>query len=390
MYKIKPSEKITILSLSWRDIKSPKSGGAEIHTHEMFKRANSDRYRIIHISMGDDRNKDYEIIDGITYLRRGNFATVILYACLFYCSNRKNIDFVIDQCNTHRFFTKFYVNRKKRIFYIHQLTREIWDIHLGFPFNKIGKYLETALLRLNKDDFTITISDSTKKDLLDVGFDGNKVIIVPEYITNKPWEKEKHLEKKQPSQFVYCGRYAKYKGIDVSIEALAIVRKKGRDARLVVVGKKDEAYLDEVLNPLCKRLDLSISETDKDADVFLTGFISDDEKIKIMSESRCLLFPSIREGWGLIITEAAVVGTPSIVFNSPGSIDAVNKGKAGYLCEINDEKNVAEKMILSIDDEEGYMKMRDMAYDFSCEYLKWGENTDAIDEIIGKIQNENI
>lgn len=35
--KIEVSNKITILALSWRDIKAPKAGGAEVHTHEMPK-----------------------------------------------------------------------------------------------------------------------------------------------------------------------------------------------------------------------------------------------------------------------------------------------------------------------------------------------------------------
>ena len=92
--------KLTILALSWRDIKAPKSGGAEVHTHEMLSRADKSKYEIIHFSprIGDAPKK--EIIDGVTYLRSGNIITVIFEAMKYYKRHRNQIDFVIDQCNT--------------------------------------------------------------------------------------------------------------------------------------------------------------------------------------------------------------------------------------------------------------------------------------------------
>lgn len=44
------NSRITILALSWRDIKAPKAGGAEVHTHEILKRADKDKYCIYHFS----------------------------------------------------------------------------------------------------------------------------------------------------------------------------------------------------------------------------------------------------------------------------------------------------------------------------------------------------
>ena len=150
MKKIKNSSKTTILALSWRDIKSPNAGGAEVHTHEMLKRADKSKYRIYHLATRAKNQPESEVIDGVTYLRHGNALTVILAAIQFYRKNRNNIDFVIDQCNTHRFFTPFWVPARKRIFYIHQLTKEIWDYSAKFPLSTIGKLTEEWMLRLNR------------------------------------------------------------------------------------------------------------------------------------------------------------------------------------------------------------------------------------------------
>lgn len=70
-------KKITILALSWRDIRSPKAGGAEVHTHEMLSRADKKKYKIYHFSARNEGQAEYEEIDGITYIRHGNVFTVI-------------------------------------------------------------------------------------------------------------------------------------------------------------------------------------------------------------------------------------------------------------------------------------------------------------------------
>ena len=103
--KLESDPRITVLALSWRDIKAPKAGGAEIHTHEMLSRADHKKIRIIHFSPLFDSASPDETIDGVRYLRQGNIFSVISAAHAFYRANRDRIDFVIDQCNTHRFYT---------------------------------------------------------------------------------------------------------------------------------------------------------------------------------------------------------------------------------------------------------------------------------------------
>lgn len=49
---LKRDSRITIMALSWRDIKSPTAGGAEVHTHEMLRRIDRSSYRVIHIAQG--------------------------------------------------------------------------------------------------------------------------------------------------------------------------------------------------------------------------------------------------------------------------------------------------------------------------------------------------
>jgi len=360
-----------ILFLSWRDIKAPKKGGAEIFTHEMIKRLDKNKFEIIHFSPEFPGGASEETIDGVQYLREGSILSVVLKAKKYYCENKKDIDYVVDQCNTHRFFTRFWVEKHKRIFFIHQLTREIWDMNTSFPVNVIGRVSETPFLKLSKDDPTITVSQSTKDDLIDIGFDPGKVTILPEGIDFIPWNPADFLSKEEEPTFIYVGRYSNYKGIDKAVEAFCRLKADYPKARLWVVGKKKEEYVNEVLLPIVKSYETS--HLSIEGDITYWGFVSEEKKLELMSRSHCLLFPSLREGWGLIITEAAAVGTPSIGFNSAGIRDALKKGEAGYLCTNNTVEDLIKEMKSVIEDRKKYDLMRDAAYKFSLNF-HW-ENT---------------
>lgn len=364
-------KKITILALSWRDIRSPKAGGAEVHTHEMLSRADKSRYKICHFATRGKGQAAREEIGGVTYIRHGNAISVIFAAMRYYRKHRDNIDFVIDQCNTHRFFTPLWVEQGKRIFYIHQLTKEIWDYSAKFPLSKIGKALEESFLRLNRHDPVITVSESTRDELVERGYDKNKIKIIYNGVPFRPWERDKWCRKEAEPTFIYAGRYSPYKGIDVAVRALAVVKKDYPGARLWIIGKKDNEYVEENLMPVCRDNNLSwedAADGSPSGDIISWGYVSEEKKLELLSRSWALLFPSIREGWGIPVTEAGCVGTPCIAFDSPGIREAVDYGKAGYLCGENTAGGLARQMRRAVSDKMLYNAKRESAYQYSSRF----------------------
>lgn len=376
------SGKIRILALSWRDIKSPTAGGAEVNTHAIFKCLDPKVYSITHISPLYENLQERECIDGITYIRHGNIFTVIPFAVRFYKKYRDCFDYVIDQCNTHRFFTPFWVKRDKRIFLIYQLTRDIWDINMKFPFSKIGKLMENLFLFFNKNDITITESESTKQDLIKIGFCEKKIFIIPIIMNINPWQPEEFLNKSIMPRYVYVGRYAKYKGIDFAVEAVGLLKKEDIKSQLIILGRKDQEYIRSILLPICRKFNLSTSMPENyhhdedyyDADIVFAGYVSEIEKLKTLSSARALIFPSNREGWGIPVSEAAYVGTPSIVFNSEGLVDAVDYGNAGYVCMEKSAFGIYQQMRNVLEDKDLYTRMRNNCYEFTKEYLNVNVN----------------
>jgi len=364
----KESNKITILALSWRDIESPDKGGAEVQTHAMLTSLPRDKYQIIHISPLYAGMQEYSEIDGISYYRDGTIYSVIWYAFVFYQHNHKRIDVVIDQCNTHRFFTPLYVSAKKRILYIHQMTREIWRISMRYPLCIVGEKLEDFITKIYRKGNTITVSESTKKNLTDLGFDKDKILIIPQMLKQKPVPYNEIPNKYETPTFVYVGRYSPYKGIDVAVEALGLLKKEYTNCKLHILGGYSSDYVETYLRPICEKYSIVIGQS-LDCDVCCDGFVSEEDKLSILGKSHALLFPSIREGWGIPISEAAYVGTPSIVFDSDGLRDAVDYGRAGYLTEENTANCLAKNMKDVIENTENYERIRRNAYEFTREYL---------------------
>lgn len=277
---------------------------------------------------------------------------------------------------------------RKRIFYIHQLTREIWDINLKFPFNVLGRKLENGMLKLQRRDFVITVSESTKMELVELGFDKDKIFIIPNAISSNlyAYTVSTNIDKKN-KDFVYVGRYSKYKGIDAAVEAIGLVNKRYPDVKLRILGRENSDFIREVLKPLARNNNLTIGADDNN-NIVLCGFVSESEKCKYLEKSLALLFPSKREGFGIPIIEAGALSTPSIVYDSPGLRDAVDYGRAGYICENSTPSELANLMISCIENKKEYVIKSKAAHQFA-QGFNWDKNPVIYDEMMRVIKNNN-
>jgi glycosyltransferase involved in cell wall biosynthesis len=77
------------------------------------------------------------------------------------------------------------------------------------------------------------------------------------------------------------------------------------------------------------------------------GFATADTVDAEMRRAMCLLAPSIREGYGLVVVEAAARGTPSIVVAGPdnAAVELIEEGVNGCVCESSDPEAIAEAIV---------------------------------------------
>jgi len=343
-----------ILILNWRDIKNPLSGGAEVLTHEMAKRWIRWGHQVTQFSATFPGGEKEEIIDGVRVIRRGkpdirSFSLPVhFWAFWYYLTKfRGKFDVVVDEIHGIPFFTPLFVKEKK-VALICEVAKEIWDQMFKFPWNLAGRLVEKFYFKIYKNIHFLTISPSTKKDLISAGIPSSNITILPMGVTlNLP----KKLPPKESSPtFIFVGRLCKMKGIDEAIGAFSLLIKDFPRAKFWIVGDGEKEYVDYL-----KRL---VRHKKLKNQVKFFGFVSEKEKFKLLAKAHLLLHPSRREGWGLVVHEANSVDTPVVAYNSPGLRDVVKNGKNGLLCQENTSENMAQLTIRLLKNKTLYQKLQ--------------------------------
>ena len=256
-------------------------------------------------------------IDGIHVVRAGHQWSVHAQAIRRYRGRlRDRFDVVIDEVNTMPFFTPLWAGIPS-VLLMFQLAREVWWYESRFPISLLGYALEPWYLRPYRRTAAFTISRSTIDDLRRLGFRG-PITLVP--IGLEPIAAP-CVERAPIPTFLYVGRLAPSKRVHDLLEAFARFRTTDQPAKLWLVGDGPQAYLRR-LRQLAARLRL-------DQDVEFLGRLDAEAKHGRMAQAHALLVASVREGWGLVVTEAAACGTPSIVYDVPGLRDAVRHEVTG-------------------------------------------------------------
>jgi glycosyltransferase involved in cell wall biosynthesis len=258
-------------------------------------------------------------IDGIHVVRAGHQWSVHLQAMRRYRGRlRGRFDAVIDEVNTMPFFTPLWAGIPSFLL-MFQLAREVWWHESRFPINLVGYALEPWYLRPYRRTPAFTISQSTIDDLRRLGFQSS-ITLVP--IGIEPVNPPAVTRATNPT-FLYVGRLAPSKRVHEILEAFRQFRAAGERARLWLVGDGDPGHVAR-LRRLALRLGI-------DQDVEFLGRLDAAAKHARMAESHAVLMASVREGWGLVVTEAAACGTPALVYDVPGLRDAVRNEETGLV-----------------------------------------------------------
>jgi glycosyltransferase involved in cell wall biosynthesis len=310
---------VRILILNWRCPRNPKAGGAERLTYGIARRLVEQGDEVEWFSATFPGAPSREEIDGIRFVRAGRQWTVHFHAFRVYRKFlRARFDVIIDEVNTIPFFTPWW-SSIPCFMLIPQLAREVWWYESKFPLSAIGYALEPLYLRLYRNVPAFTISESTHKDLVRLGFSG-PITVVPVGLEHT--EPKISLKARRPT-FIYVGRMAPSKRVGGIIRAFHLFHQAVDGAQLWLVGDGPAKYERE-LRRLVGRLGLVL-------DVHFLGRLTNQEKAERVAQAHMLLMASVREGWGLVVSEAGALGTPTVGYDVPGLRDSVANDKTGLL-----------------------------------------------------------
>jgi glycosyltransferase involved in cell wall biosynthesis len=364
---------MNILILNWRDIKNPLSGGAEIVTLQHAKAWVKAGHTVDWFTSKFPGGKKNEIIEGVNIIRKGNPITLFLHVPLFYLFSNRRYNLVIDEIHGIPFLTPLYVRHKKLVF-IHEVAEEIWDYMYSFPINKLGKMIEKVYFKLYKNVIFWTDAESTIKDLQRFGIKRSQCIAIPCPINNDVFLGK--IEKEQEPTYIFVSRLVKMKGVEEVLKAFEYIMKQHKKAQLWLVGSGEKQYILSLQNMARSH---GIHEN-----VTFFGYVPEDKKLKLMRSAHILLHASVKEGWGLVVLEAASQGTPAVVYNNGSLKEVVKNGKTGIVVKKNISSLLAEEALSLYGDKKRYKDYQENGIAW-VKSLKWEDVTKRSLDLISSI-----
>jgi glycosyltransferase involved in cell wall biosynthesis len=335
-----------IAILNWRDSAHPDAGGAEVFVHEIGRRWVADGNHVTLHSSVRRGAASHDDIDGVEVVRTGHLRTLSHHirapkAAL----HRPAPDAILESINTVPYLLPW---RSRGVPFrplVHQLARDVWRSHLPAPAAAAARLGERALYLPYRGTPSLAVSNSTKVDLHSIGV--TDVEVIPQGgLGVQPLS-----EKESVPTFIFVGRLTANKRPDHAMEAFRALRRSLPDARLWVIGRGEMTH----------SLKSSLPEGAE-----LLGRIGRSELLERMSKAHLLLVTSVREGWGLVVTEASALGTPSVAYDVPGLRDSVKDGVTGLLTQ-PDPQSLARAAEALIRDPARYSKLRSQA-------VEWGQS----------------
>jgi glycosyltransferase involved in cell wall biosynthesis len=199
----------------------------------------------------------------------------------------------------------------------HQLAVEVWGFESPPVIGLIGRYImEPSWVKKYRRQYVLALSESTSESLYNFGVKahvvdgpGNAVCTILESKkTDKP-------------TLVVVARLTPSKRIDHAIDAFLLAKATIPDMEMMVIGGGVS------LKPLTKKYSDVIGKG-----LTFLGRVNNEERDATIAKAHLLLATSVREGWGLNVSEAALLGTPTIGYDVYGLRDSIPRS-GGMLVE---------------------------------------------------------
>ena len=351
---------------------SPEAGGAEVFTREVARRWVRWGHEVTLFCSGFRGCRREEFVDGVRVVRAGGRLSVYLKAKKHYRErfSGEGFDVVVDEVNTRPFFAHGFVdNGEKVVVLVHQLAREFWFYETRFPLSHIGYYfLEPRWLKSVAGVPAVTVSESTRRDLLGFGF--RRVFVVSEGLSVEPLDAVP--EKMGFPVVLFVGRLKRAKRPDHALEAFRFVKERFPNAELWVVG-------DGYFRGRLERLGFG--------GVRFFGRVSEGVKCGLLRRGWVLVHPGVREGWGLNVVEAAGFGVPTVAYDVAGLRDSVQDGVSGLLVEDGDVEGLGEALVRIIEDEGLRLRLSKNALEYARRF-SWDRSAEEFLKVLEWAVNE--
>ncbi len=210
-------------------------------------------------------------------------------------------------------------------------TRSYWREYLGTVGGAIGWLVQSLCVRIPQRAFCFSRLHAQR--LRDEGARGEVTVLEGEYSGS--------LERREPHQpetlAVFAGRLIPEKRADAVVPAVARARTRLPELR-------GELYGD---GPEREQLERTVAAAALNGAVRVCGFVAAEEVDRALGRAMCMVLPSRREGYGMVVVEAAAHGTPSIVVAGPdnAAVELVEEGVNGFIAASSSADDLADAIL---------------------------------------------
>lgn len=210
-------------------------------------------------------------------------------------------------------------------------SRSYWTDYLGRAGGRIGWIIQKLCARVPQHAYCFSRLHGER--LKELGLRRSPTLLKGLY----EGEEGSPLTAGSTPTLVYAGRLIPEKRVELFIEALPAVIAQEPRARAVVFGAGPER----------ERLEARIAELELEDFVSMRGFVQTAEVEDAMRRATVVVQPSAREGYGLVVVEAAARGVPVVV--APGddnaAVELVENGRNGFVAATADPCGVADAIL---------------------------------------------
>jgi glycosyltransferase involved in cell wall biosynthesis len=371
------SRKYSFAVISYRDIRHPEFGGAEVILYEIFRRYAAAGHKVTFITGHWSGAAREDEIEGMRVLRGGNqysfnFAAPRMLAGLL---AREPVDLVVEDINKIPFFTPLHQRQAPVLAVVPHLFGTTVFQQVAFPLACYVYFWERFIPLVYRRCRFSVLSDTTFDDLRRRGIPPGRMRVIRgglDHDFHRPPEREGRAPK---PVILYLGRVKKYKRIDLVIEAMPAILERVPAAEYWIAGDGD--YLPELRRLVARR--------GLEQHVRFLGYRGGAEKYATLAQTRVLVYTSPKEGWGLSVIEAAALGVPSVASDSPGLRESVRPEETGYLVPHGDVPALGDRIARLLADDDLWWRMGRRGIDWAAQFT-WdrsaGETLALAEEIM--------
>ncbi len=215
-------------------------------------------------------------------------------------------------------------------------TRGYWRRYAGTVVGAAGWLVQRACIRMPHRAYCF--ARLTARRLMAEGYGGEPIVLPGIYGGVLAARNGAGFD---PACVVYAGRHVREKRLDALVHAFAWARRKRPDLRLELYGDGPDSHR---IQGIVRELGLS------DAIEF-AGRRSEQDVAAAFARAACVATASEREGYGLIVVEAAAHGTPSVVVSGPenAAIELVHEGVNGAIAPDASAEQIGEALLRVIE-----------------------------------------